>query len=109
MVEQYTSEVNTTNVEPSIISNNESNNSENTENSPINPQPVLPKPEPPVETEPVVPTQPQDVFEPLKNKYSKEQIWVIRKMFKSLSDNCPKGQLPLIEDLKKLAIKDFLK
>ena len=42
-------------------------------------------------------------------KYSKEQIWVIRKMFKSLSDNCPKGQLPLIEDLKKLAIKDFLK
>ena len=108
VVEQYTSQVNTNN-EPSVIPNNESEKDGKTDNPPVVQEPVLPKPETSVETDSVVQTQPQDVFEPLKNKYSKEQIWVIRKMFKSLSDNCPKGQLPLIEDLKKLAIKDLLK
>lgn len=108
VVEQYTSQVNTNN-EPSVIPNNESEKDGKTDNPPVDQEPVLPKPETSVETDSVVQTQPQDVLEPLKNKYSKEQIWVIRKMFKSLSDNCPKGQLPLIEDLKKLAIKDLLK
>ena len=108
VVEQYTSQVNTNN-EPSVIPNNESEKDGKTDNPPVVQEPVLPKPETSVETDSVVQTQPQDVLEPLKNKYSKEQIWVIRKMFKSLSDNCPKGQLPLIEDLKKLAIKDLLK
>lgn len=108
VVEQYTSQVNTNN-EPVVIPNNESEKDGKTDNPPVDQEPVLPKPETSVETDSVVQTQPQDVLEPLKNKYSKEQIWVIRKMFKSLSDNCPKGQLPLIEDLKKLAIKDLLK
>ncbi len=108
VVEQYTNQVNTNN-EPSVISNNNSEKIINTYNLPINPQPVHPVQELTVLAEPINQTQPQDVFEPLKNKYSKEQIWVIRKIFKSISDNCPKGQLPLIEDLKKLAIKDLLK
>ena len=107
-MEQYTSQVNTNN-EPVVIPNNESEKDCKTDNPTVVQEPVLPKPETSFETDSVVQTQPQDVFEPLKNKYSKEQIWVIRKMFKSLSDNCPKGQLPLIEDLKKLAIKDLLK
>lgn len=51
----------------------------------------------------------KDILAPLVSKLPKEQIWIIRKIFKSLSDNCPKGQLPLIDDLKKLVIKDLEK
>ena len=50
---------------------------------------------------------PQDLFASLTKKFPKEQIWIIRKIFKSLTDNCPKGHLMLIEDLKKLVIKDL--
>lgn len=50
---------------------------------------------------------PQDLLAPLTKKFPKEQIWIIRKIFKSLTDNCPKGHLMLIEDLKKLVIKDL--
>lgn len=49
----------------------------------------------------------QDIFQPLVEKLPKEQVWIVRRIFKSLSDNCPKAQLPLIEDLKKLVIKDL--
>ena len=87
---------------------NQENDTNNNDNIPTATTPVETQTEQPVVSTPVIQPQPQDVFEPLKNKYSKEQIWVIRKLFKSLSDNCPKGQLPLIEDLKKMAIKDLL-
>lgn len=50
---------------------------------------------------------PKDLLAPLTTKFPKEQLWIIRKIFKSLTDNCPKGQLMLIEDLKKLVIKDL--
>lgn len=51
--------------------------------------------------------QPQDIFQSLMAKYHKEQVWIIRRIFKTLSDNCPKSQLPLIEDLKRMVIKDL--
>lgn len=106
VVEQYTNQVNTNN-EQSIIPNNESENDENTSILSINSQHIVSESETIVEPETIAQIQPQDVFEPLKNKYSKEQIWTIRKIFKSLSDNCPKGQLPLIEDLKKRRLKIY--
>lgn len=56
--------------------------------------------------EPTIST-PHDLFAPLTTKFPKEQVWIIRKIFKSLSDNCPKSHLPLIEDLKKMVIKDI--
>lgn len=54
-------------------------------------------------------TTPQDIFKPLANKYAKDQIAIIRRVFKSLMDNCPKERVPLIEDLRKLVIKDLAK
>lgn len=51
----------------------------------------------------------QDIFQPLVDKLPKEQVWIVRRIFKSLSDNCPKAHLSLIEDLKKLVIKDLEK
>lgn len=54
-------------------------------------------------------TQVQDIMHNLVQKYPKEQVWIIRRIFKTLTDNCPKSQLPLIEDLKKLVIKDLEK
>ena len=109
VVEQYASQVttNTTGVGERTEGYKE-NDTNNNDNIPTATTPVETQTEQPVVSTPVIQPQPQDVFEPLKNKYSKEQIWVIRKLFKSLSDNCPKGQLPLIEDLKKMAIKDLL-
>ena len=53
--------------------------------------------------------QVQDIMHNLVQKYPKEQVWIIRRIFKTLTDNCPKSQLPLIEDLKKLVIKDLEK
>lgn len=54
-------------------------------------------------------TIPQDIFQPLVDKLPKDQVWIVRRIFKSLSDNCPKAHLSLIEDLKKLVIKDLAK
>lgn len=54
-------------------------------------------------------TASNDLFQPILAKYPKEQIWIIRKVFKSLSENCPKAQIELIEDLKRLVIKDLEK
>ena len=54
-------------------------------------------------------TTPQDLFANLATKLPKEQVWIIRRIFKSLTDNCPKSQLPLIEDLKRMVIKDLEK
>lgn len=49
----------------------------------------------------------QDIFQPWAGKYDKNAIWLARRIFKSLSENCPQGSLDLIEDLKKLVIKDL--
>ena len=49
----------------------------------------------------------QDIFQPWVGKYDKNAIWLARRIFKSLSENCPQGSLDLIEDLKKLVIKDL--
>jgi molecular chaperone HtpG len=54
-------------------------------------------------------TQPQDIMHNLVAKYSKDTVWVIRRIFKSLTDNCPTSQLPLIEDLKRMVVKDLEK
>lgn len=48
-----------------------------------------------------------DIFQPLIEKYDKREVWMARRIFKSLSDNCPSGSISLIEDLKKLVIKDL--
>lgn len=48
-----------------------------------------------------------DIFQPLVEKYDKREVWMARRIFKSLSDNCPSGSISLIEDLKKLVIKDL--
>ncbi len=48
-----------------------------------------------------------DIFQPWVEKYDKEAIRLAREIFKSLSQNCPKGSLELIEDLKKLVIEDL--
>lgn len=48
-----------------------------------------------------------DIFAPLAEKMSKTHVSIVRKVFKSLTNNCPKGQLQLIEDLKKLVIRDL--
>ncbi len=48
-----------------------------------------------------------DIFQPWANKYDKKAIWLARRIFKSLSDNCPQGSLNLIEDLKMLVIKEL--
>lgn len=49
----------------------------------------------------------QDLLQPILNKYPKDQLWLIRKIFKSLTENCPKTHIDLIEDLKRLVIKDL--
>jgi molecular chaperone HtpG len=59
--------------------------------------------------EKIAQAKPQDIMHNLVEKYPKEIVWVIRRIFKSLSDNCPKSQLELIEDLKRLVIKDLEK
>lgn len=53
--------------------------------------------------------QSQDILGPITAYYSKDQILIIRKIFKSLSDNCPKSQLTLIEELKKKIIEELTK
>jgi molecular chaperone HtpG len=63
----------------------------------------------PTKQDKVTPSQPQDIMHNLVEKYPKETVWVIRRIFKSLSDNCPKSQVDLIEDLKRLVIKDLEK
>ena len=49
-----------------------------------------------------------DIFEPLKNNFSEDNITLIKRVFNSFSDNClTKDQKQLIEELKKKVIKDL--
>lgn len=48
-----------------------------------------------------------DIIDPLKDKYTNEELSLIRNILKSFSDNCPASQSKLIEELKKKVVKDL--
>lgn len=50
-----------------------------------------------------------DILEPLKGKLSTAEIKVVRRIFASLSKNCPAANRELIEKLKKQVVKDLSK
>ena len=50
---------------------------------------------------------PEDIFFDLKDSYSSSEIELIKRIFKSFTDNCPIAQKKLIEELKKKVIKDL--
>lgn len=50
-----------------------------------------------------------DIFEPLAQKYKKEDIKLIRKVFAILSLNCPVSQRQMFETMKEKAIKQLCK
>ena len=103
VVEQYASQLN---VDPTAAPHSDQTDVDSTDTS-IAPADPTTNSESITTPDPVSQSKAHDVFEPLKKKYSKEQIWIIRRLFKSLSNNCPKGQQALIEDLKKKAINDL--
>ena len=49
----------------------------------------------------------KDIFAPLKGVLSDKEAFVVRRVFKSLSDNCPTQNKKLIEELKVMVIKDL--
>lgn len=49
----------------------------------------------------------KDIFAPLKGVLSDKEAFVVRRVFKSLSDNCPSQNKKLIEELKVMVIKDL--
>lgn len=51
----------------------------------------------------------KDIFAPLKGVLSDKEAFVVRRVFKSLSDNCPSQNKKLIEELKVMVIKDLTK
>ena len=53
-----------------------------------------------------VPT-PIDQFSALRDNFSDDKIELIKRIFKSFTDNCPIAQKKLIEELKKKVIKDL--
>lgn len=61
------------------------------------------------------PTQPtptavvSDILEPLKAKMSIEELKLVRRIFASLTKNCPTANRELIEKLKKQIVKDLSK
>lgn len=55
------------------------------------------------------PPTPANPYEPLNEKYSESEINLFKKIFKSLTDNCPQGQKKLMEELQKKVIKDLVK
>jgi hypothetical protein len=54
-------------------------------------------------------TKPIDVFAPLQSALSDKEIWLVRRVFKSFSDNCPEASKKLIEELKVMVVKDLSK
>ncbi|MDR1973438.1 MAG: hypothetical protein LBQ31_02065 [Bacteroidales bacterium] len=63
------------------------------------PPPIIP---PPIQT-------PKDPLEPLKDKFSTDKVELIRRVFKSLQDNCPQNEKDTIKVLIKKAIMDLSK
>jgi molecular chaperone HtpG len=64
----------------------------------------------PAPTQPVKgPSKPVDIFAPLQSSLSEREIFIIRRVFKSLSDKCPEANKKLIEELKIMVIKDLSK
>ena len=49
----------------------------------------------------------KDIFAPLKGVLSDKEAFVVRRVFKSLSDNCPSQNKKLIVELKVMVIKDL--
>ncbi|MCL2291008.1 MAG: hypothetical protein FWC34_09975, partial [Bacteroidetes bacterium] len=65
-----------------------------------------------VTTEPIVSITPKktlDKFDILKIKYSEQEVAIIKRAFKLLSDNCPSAHTKLIEELTGKVIKDLSK
>lgn len=64
-----------------------------------------------VETSSVVPTRlaPQDIIAPLVGILDKSEVWIIRRVFKVLNENCPNNDHDkrLIEELEQLIVKEF--
>lgn len=50
----------------------------------------------------------KDKFAELQSKLSPSEVWLVRRVFKSLTDNAPTSSRELIEELQKLVIKDLL-
>lgn len=83
------------------------------------PQPVqLPKGEtPPSNTPPLTIPSPQptkplqggDILSSLNGIFDKNEVWIIRRVFKVLNENCPNNDHDrrLIEELKQLIVKEF--
>lgn len=56
------------------------------------------------------PTKPQgDILSSLNGIFDKNEVWIIRRVFKVLTENCPKNDHDqrLIEELKQLIVKEF--
>ena len=53
--------------------------------------------------------KPVDVFAPLQETLSPKEVWLVRRVFKSFSDNCPEANKKLIEELKIMVVKDLAK
>ena len=49
-------------------------------------------------------------LDPLENLLSLEEIWLLRRVFRSLTKNCPKNDhdVALVNQLKKLVVKDLV-
>ena len=49
-------------------------------------------------------------LDPLENLLSLEEIWLLRRVFRSLTKNCPKNDhdAALVNQLKKLVVKDLV-
>ena len=62
------------------------------------------------EPQPVPATPTVDVLAPLVDKLDKSEVWLIRRIFHTLSEYCPQNErdLKLIDNLKKLIVKDLI-
>ena len=79
-----------------------------TPQSPTSPTPQTPStPQTPTHPTPQTPT---DLFKQLEGILDKNEIWFLRRIFRSLNNNCPQNErdLALIEQLKKLVVKDLV-
>ena len=62
------------------------------------------------ESRPLTASQPVDVLAPLLDKLDKSEVWLIRRIFHTLTEYCPQNErdLKLIDNLKKLIVKDLI-
>ena len=73
------------------------------------PKPQSKKSEPKIDEQPTAPPKVIDIFAPLKGVLSDKEAFVVRRVFKSLTDNCPEQNKKLLEELKIMVIKDLTK